>query len=1016
MIALVLAALRARPGRALALLLLTVAAVAAAVAGPVFLAAADRSTIADEVAHATPFELTLQARDTIDLWQERSRTFEKVGPQLVSGPGLTPVFSAEFGAYLDGPTGGGGTRLTFREGVCAHLRMVEGRCPAGTGEVVLSRATAARFGIHNGQPVVEHESVVTRDGPAPTGPPATLAVVGIFEIGDPSDRYWADQHYFDPTQGGDDAFRVGEPVFTSRGTVEALRHHNELQKVDALLDPATLTPARLAAVRATMSAVRARAEQSPIPIGSGQNQIQLGTGLPDLLDRIDADRAGVREVVPLAAIPLVVLAWMVLLLAAGAATDARRGEVALLKLRGTGRAGRWWLVLGESALAVLVGAPLGYLVGYAVVAATARLLLPGAGPVTLSGHALGWAAIGVLGAVGVTLLAQRRPFAAPVAELLRQVPSRGGGWRGQALEAVLYPLAVAAVVQLRANPGPLTGVALFAPGLVVLAVALLAARLAGPVIGAIGRRAMRRGRLGVALGALRLARRAGAARLLALLVIAVAQLCFAVTAAGVAQRATADRAAVELGAARVLTVLPLPRTDLLRAVRTADPTGRYAMAAATVPAVNDGDPPTLAVDATRLARVTTWLPEFGPLTAAQAADRLRPKGGFDPILVRGPSIGVEATATDVPAERQPHLVVHLAPVAGGPSQPADLGVLVPGRHRYSASIADCPGGCRLVGIEVALSASTDVDLVLHGLYQGDPATPIDAGLVQPGRWRAPAPGAATTVPTLTPGPDGLAVSLRLGGLKADPWIMPTYGVYPLPVVTAGPLTGDVLGGPDATPQRVRTAGTLAVLPQLGRRGVLVDLEYAERTARDSGTAVEPQVLLAADAPDGLVDKLRQAGLTVVGSKTDADRVRYLQRQGPATGLRFHLLAGALAILLALGGLALVATVDRRTGGQLRALWVQGVPRPTLAAANRYGYTGLVLAALLLGPLAAGAAWLLTGRSIPLFADRAQTVPLPGWPAWPLLAAGWAAAGLVLLGSALVAARISAAELDDGGRD
>ncbi|HEX6499692.1 MAG TPA: FtsX-like permease family protein [Micromonosporaceae bacterium] len=1006
MITLVLAMLRARAGRAVVVSLLTVVAVAAAVAGPVFLAAADRSTIATEVAHATSFELTLQARDSVDLTRQRDRSFETTAPGLLSGPGLTPIFTAEFGVYLTGPKDSDGTRLTFREGVCAHLRMVEGRCPIGTDEVVLAEATAARFGVHTGQSVVEHESVITQDGPVAVGPPATLAVVGVFQIRDPDERYWADQRYVDAGPGGA-LSGLGVPAFTTRGTIEALGHAIEVQKVDALLDPAALRPSRLVEIRSAVEKAMTR------PPGS---QIQIATGIPALLDRIDADRSTLREVVPLAAVPLVVLAWMVLLLAVGYATDARRGELALLKLRGTGRVGRWWLVLGETVLAVLVGAPLGYLAGYLLVGVAARLLLPAAaGPVEPSSQALRWGAVAVLGTLLVALLAQRRLLAAPVADLLRQVPSRGG-WRGQALEAVLYPLAVAAVVQMRLNPGRLTGVMLLAPGLVMLAVALLAARLVGPVVGAVGTRALRRGRLAVALGALRLARRPGAARLLALLVVAVAQLCFAVTATSVAGRAADDRSAVELGAARVLTVLPVERTELLRAVRAADPAGRYAMAVASVPARNDSDPPMLAVDATRLAQVANWLPEYGALTAAQAAQRLRP-GELDPVLVHGRSLSVDATATGFDPRQQPHLVVHLAPLAGGPTQASDLGALTPGRHRYrssASSVVNCPEGCRLVGIEVALSASTDLDLVLHGLYEGDPATPVDAGLGRQGRWRTPVPDSATAVPSLTARPDGLSASLRTKGLKADAWIIPVDEPYPLPVVAAGPLPGDVLDGADRTPQRVRPVGTAAVLPRLGRRGVLVDLEYLAATARDVGPADAPEVWLAADAPADLVDRLRDAGLTVTGSTTDGERTGYLRRQGPGTGLRFHLLAGALAILLALAALALVATVDRRTGRQLRALRVQGVPRRALAAANRYGYAGLVLVASLLGPIAAGAAWLLTAPSIPMFADRVQVVTPPTWPDWRVLAAGWAVAGVLLLGFALAAARILSSGLDDRG--
>ncbi|GIH13504.1 FtsX-like permease family protein [Rugosimonospora africana] len=1002
MIGLILAMLRARLGRALTALLLAVVAVAAAVAGPAFMAAADRSVIADELSRATPLEMMVEASGTVDLSQVRDRTFETGAVGLLTGPGLTPIFAAEFDAFFTGPADGGAARLVFRQGLCAHLRMVRGRCPIGTNEVVLGRATADRLGLASGQVVAERESVQTQDGPTATGPTADLTVVGVYEVPDRTDRYWADQHYFDVSPGSDGQAATGEPVFTSRGTLEVLRHTKETQTVDSLLDPAALTPANLATVRASAEGAQHRAAASAI---------SAGTQIPALLKRIDTDRSTLREVVPLASVPLVILAWLVMLLAAGYATEARRAEVGLFKLRGTSLIARWWLVLGESVVAILIGGALGYLVGYAVVAVAAHLLLPGAGAVTPSWAALRWAGAAVLGTLVATVLAQRRPFAAPVAELLRQVPPRGAGWRGLALEAMLYPLTVAAVVELHADHDKLTGIMLLAPGLVVLAVALLAARVVGPLAGWIGRRALRSGRLGLGLGALRLARRPGAARLLALLVVAVAQLGFAFTAAGVASRAGAERVTVEQGAPQVLDVLPVNRGALLDAVRAADPTGRYAMAVATVPSIVSTDAPTLAVDSTRLAAVANWRAEGG-LSAARAAAALRPAEP-DPVTFHNETMRMDLSVGALQPAQILDLVVHLAPVNGDPAQVVNVGQLRSGRHTYTATLPGCAHGCRLIGFEVSqpTGAGFNLNAVVHGLYQGDPATPMNVGLTEKGRWRAPGHVGPATVPTVTPGPDGLSVNLTDSGVGVDAWILPVDAPYPLPVVLTGRLGRDTVGGLDDIPQPVVAAGTVPVLPRLGDHGTMVDFEYAERDARDTGVAVNPQVWLAADAPASILDRLRGNGLTVVETESDEARLRYLDRQGPAAGMRFHLLAGVLAVLLAVGGLVLIATVDRRAAGQLRALRVQGVPRAVVASANRYGYAGLVLAALVLGPIAAGAAWALTGRSIPLFADGVALLPPPLVPHWPPLVIALAIAGLLLMGIALVSSRLLSAGLE-----
>jgi len=992
---LTLAMLRARRGQAVTMFLLAVVAVAAAVAGPAFLAAADRSVIAVEVGRARPAELGLEAQATVDLSRSRDRTLENAMLAALTDHGITPVLAAEFDSELTGPAGSVMPRLAFRDGVCAHLTIVSGRCPIGTREVIVGEADAGILGVHIGQTVLEQQVVRTRDGPAAVGPTAVLDVVGVYRVPDRAERYWADQHYFDIAPPG---VARPWPVFTARGTVEALSHGTERQSVDALLDPAALTPSRLAAMQAEVRAAKSRGARSGI---------QLSTASDALFGRIAADRATLREVVPLAAVSLVLLAWLVLLMTAGHAGDARRSELGLLRLRGMGRPTRWWLAFGETGLAVLLGAPVGYLVGYGLVAASARWLMPDAGPVAPSWQPLRWAALALLGALAATVLAQRRSLVAPASDLLRQVPPRDAAWRGPAAEAMLYPLAVAAVVQMHSGSGRLTGVALLAPALVLFAVALLAARAAGPVIGWLGARALRRGRLRTALGALRLARRPGAPRLLALLVVAVAQLCLAAGATDVAARARDDRAAVELGAPRVLSVLPIGPGRLLHAVRAADPDGRYAMAVASVPRLNDSDPPLLAVDSTRLARVAGWGPEYGAPAPGAVAAALRPPAP-DPVVLTTRTVGVELTAAPTVRLR---LFVHLAPLDGTPTLLVDLGDLVAGRHRYASTVAGCRDGCRLSGLELAkpTGGAFDARIVLHAMYQDDPAAPAQApapapvDFVHSGHWRTPPPEEGATAPALQPGPDGLTVDIHDGGSGLDETIMPIDAAYPLPVVSAGRPVPSPVGGLDGRAQPMAAAGTVPVLPRVGTSGGLVDLEYADRDTTALGDALSPEVWLSADAPAGLTDRLRAAGLTIVDTQTDVDRIRYLSQQGPGTGLRFHLLAVALGLALALAALFLIAAVDRRGAGALDPLRVQGVRRAVLRSAVRRGYLGLVVSALLLGPLAAAAAWLATGDRIPLFADGTVVLAPPAWPNWPAPLLAWAASGLLLLGAALVAA-------------
>jgi predicted lysophospholipase L1 biosynthesis ABC-type transport system permease subunit len=195
----------------------------------------------------------------------------------------------------------------------------------------------------------------------------------------------------------------------------------------------------------------------------------------------------------------------------------------------------------------------------------------------------------------------------------------------------------------------------------------------------------------------------------------------------------------------------------------------------------------------------------------------------------------------------------------------------------------------------------------------------------------------------------------------------------------------------------------------------MDLEYAERAAATAGGTDRPEVWLSAAAPPDAVARLTAAGLVVLDDETLADRRARLDRQGSAVSLRFHLVAAALAVLLGAGSVWLVAAVDRRRrGAELRVLRVQGVPARVVASASRWGYLGMALAALLLGPLAAGLAWWAVGDRLPVFVDEAVTIPVPAWPHPGPVVLAWLVAATVLLAVSTLAARAVRRAANEGG--
>ncbi|MDY7091238.1 MAG: ABC transporter permease, partial [Actinomycetota bacterium] len=455
----------------------------------------------------------------------------------------------------------------------------------------------------------------------------------------------------------------------------------------------------------------------------------------------------------------------------------------------------------------------------------------------------------------------------------------------------------------------------------------------------VGAVALRAGRVRLGLTAVRVSRRPGTDRVFALVVVTVAMtaLTLGTFAAGRAERA--GRAEVELGAARVLTVSATTRTQLLYAVRRADPQGRYAMAAVVD---TGGSPPVLAVDSSRLAAVATWRPEYGPagaLTGGPPAPAALP-------LITGDRLTVAVTSRRATATRLGATLQH-----EGTGEPVrvEFSGLRPGASRASAAVPRCAvaPGCRLVGWELYTpEGSDDGPVTIRSLtQQGPPATVLTgAQLADVRHWRGEF---STPAVHIAAGDGGLTLrTVPTGSIKVAVADSP----LPQPVVPAGPVPGTwafgdaAVGrfGDPATP--VRIAATADVLPVLGREGLLTDLDAARRVAGESDQGGTSQVWLTADAPASVVDAI---GLPVLSDRTAAARATDLARDSSVVTAPFGLFTAAVAVLIAAGLLGVAAAVDREPQLEyLHALRAQGLPRRVALGTAYAGAGSVALAGLL----------------------------------------------------------------------
>ncbi|MCW3820463.1 hypothetical protein ONA91_39135 [Micromonospora sp. DR5-3] len=984
---------RARSAVAAIMLVIGMAAAAAAAAGPLYRQAAGAAIVSVEVDRAPVAERLLSAQRVGD---DQKPLLDGEPPPLPHLTGFRTISGRQVTGSVLGDAGGDHLRhkvwLATRTGFCREVVLTAGRCAVADHEVLVREDTAELTGARVGSEVVFD--------PADTRSPVALSVVGLYRTPQPQDAYWAQRRSLVGADGG---------VFlTTERTVERAGRTG-LQTVDLVAGPTAF--ANLQRLRVEIT----RAAETLVAGGYTPD-----TGIRDLADRVDRNRRTLGDSLTIAILPLVLLCWFVLFLAAAGAAEQRRGELGLAVLRGVPTRLRWLLPSVETALPMLLAAVPGYLVGLGATAAYSALVLPGAPDVSPSWTSMAYAAAAVLGALLAGLLAQVRILTAPLLSLLRRVGARRRSGVVGAAEVVIGALAIAAGYQLSLTGGEVDsgggGIALVAPLCISLGLGLVASRALVSPADRLGRWALRHGRLALGIAAMTLARRPESNRIVALLTVALGLVGFAVTANDTAQRAWTQRSRLETGAARALSVQQASVPALLAAVRTVDPQGTYAMAVAgfQVP----GTPPVLGVDSARLANVAIWSSEFGPLSPADVAQRLRPAPP-QPLELRAARLELTVTLVDIAPGATARVGVRLTTQSGAVVV-ARTDELRPGEHRYSIAVPPCTeAACRLdeIAPEMSVTRRHRINLILGPIRDGTNGALLTdtARIAEPDRWRQPTPSAARPVAELRGTPGGLGMAVD-SPLWADLRIFPATVAEPLPMVATAPLPDDVLGHGGARRIEVTRAGEAALVPRHGTAGALVDLEYADELSLDVDPA-SMEVWLAADAPPDVADRLRAAGLTVTDDRSVVARRAVLASQAPAFALRFLLMAAYAAVVFAMGSILVTAALERgHPADGLAALREHGVPGRTLRAVAVLRRCGLVILAAALGLAATAVSWWLARDVLPMYvaAERTMAVPPPVVPTIAGVAVPVAGAVLVLLLTCWFAGRLASGKRQGRG--
>ena len=985
-----------RAGTTTIIFVVALVATAAAAAGPIYYQAARTSILRDTIAAAPAAARGYEVNQTGPVPGllaamapvQQDELNHDLGPLADRGVFAPPIYSVE--TSLPFPQETASIPLIWRTAVCAHLR-IDGTCPAAQGQIIISQSTAAVTGWRIGRQL-------RFAGQHP------LTVTGIYRLPDQNQAYWFGRGtaYF-PQDSTIDAF------FTVRSTLE--RGPAEQQGtavVDDLLDLGRITGGEVAPLQAAMTTFL----DSQVLT---DQQIIATTAIPGTLQSVSSGWSSMTVPVVLITLQLLALCLLLLFLAVTDAIEARGPEIALAKLRGRGAVSTAMFGLSEPVLLLLLALPAGTLAGWGASALLSHVLLRPGTQVSLP--ALGWvsAAVAAAGGLAAAVLAAQRTLRRPVLEEWRRSGLRLNS-RGWVVDGVLATGAAAGLLELllsgqvsSARPGTLI---LLVPGLIGLAVAVIASRLLPLACRAAFPRTGRRGDLGVFLALRQVARRPGGVRATMVLATAITLATFAVSAWTVGHANEQRVADLEVGAPTVLTVGVPAGKDLGTLVGRADPGGRQAAVVDSYTSFSSGNAglTTLAVDPERFARVAAWPAVHGEPSPASLAARLAPQPSA-PVVLTGSAVRVTVKVSDLSL---PGAQLSADVTTG--SSPVSLGALpAHGTATLTGSLTGCP--CVLQDLDISPPTTALGSPVMGSVT-------FTGWQVQDGSgWVPASPHALTPASAWRPGhADQPADQLQAGaaGLswqfdshpRQDAVLDSANRPALLPAVISASMLGrgqtQVTGvGLDGSPVGLQVISAATAVPGAPTSGVIVDRTYAELAAGEDLARATQQVWVTDGAQHTIESRLRADGVDITSVRNAGAVAAGFARQGPALASVLFLADAAAATLLAAGAAVLDLYLSaRRRRYEYAALSASGVPRRTLRRAVLtelalvLGFGGVI--GVVTGVIAA----MLTLHSVPEFLT-APPAPILSYvpPVIPLVMLAAVAAALLTAAAVLASSTL-----------
>ena len=950
-----LRALLHRAGTTAVIVLVALCAAAAATVGPTYYTAAKDSILEDSLRATNVIGRSFQAvqqgavQGTVD---ELTSTVEGEINRVVGGAAEADrlfgpqVRALETNAFF--ADGGENIGLVWREAVCDHIEFASGRCPDAEREITVSTSLARTKGWKIGDVV----------RPAAGG---KLRIVGIHRPPPAPGDYWSGRaaRYFPTELPSSIAGVAYDAMFTDRSTIEGFPGNPQGSVIVARpLDIERVVPAdtdRLVAVDkelATSTELRGAA---------------VVTALEATMETVHESWSALAIPVIVVTAELLVLTWLLLFLVVTDAVEARGTEIALAKLRGYAGFRSLAFGLGEPVAVLAFALPAGAFVGWGLTALLSRALLREDTPVTLP--ALGWvaAAVATLGGIAAVLVAARSTLTRPVVEQWRRTGRRATD-RGWVFDGIVLTGAVAGLAQLGLSgsigSAKSSALALLVPGLLGLAVAVVASRLLPVACRALFGRTRGRGGLGAFLAVRHIARRPGGTRTTMILGTAMALATFSIAAWAIADANRSRVARLSVGAPTALSVVPPPGVRLGDVVDAVDPGGKEASA---VYMFDGGERTLVAVQPQRFAAVANWdggsAGDTGPLL-----ERLHPPAPAS-VVLDGTEVRLRMRV-DRLAPAGGEVTLDVVAAGGTAPTPVELGTVARAGTEVTltGSLSGCP--CLLRDLQLSPPGGTAAqlrgDVTLTGIeVRGTAGWRAVDDALQADRWL----DLQDQQVRIGAVPDGLRWSFF-----AIAGVPPTLTTHDrpssLPAVVAPPVARSgssvIYSGLDAHDVELAVIGRTSTVPGAPLDGAIVDLEYATRAAFGNTAPATAEVWVDGDA-DRIRRGLIDAGVAVIGSRTTADLDAQLSRQGPGlASVLFLADAAAAAILAALAAVLSLSAAARRRRYEYAALGATGATPRTLFTALALEQLVVVGFGAIVGIGAGLVAIAVAGASVPEF--------------------------------------------------